>query len=113
MVGKSRSEKLIADKELRELNEANDILSDAKKRNSYDTNGFDEHGNVSEGCSGMNFGEGGLPGGIDISDIFQMFGGSMAGGMGGPGVRMSSGGMPGGMGGGSGSRRSRNGTTHF
>lgn len=32
MVGKSRSEKLIADNELRELNEANDILSDAKKR---------------------------------------------------------------------------------
>jgi len=32
MVGKTRSEKLIADKELRELNEANDIISDSKKR---------------------------------------------------------------------------------
>eukprot|EP00801_Mesodinium_rubrum_P002346 Mrub_02346.p1 GENE.Mrub_02346~~Mrub_02346.p1 ORF type:complete len:508 (-),score=106.64 Mrub_02346:224-1621(-) len=113
MVGKSRSEKLIADKELRELNEANDILSDPKKRNQYDTNGFDEHGNVSEGCQGFNFGEGGMPGGIDISDIFQMFGGGMAGGMGGPGVRVNVGGMPGGFGGGSRSRRSGNGTTHF
>lgn len=61
---------------------------------------------------GFNFGEGGMPGGIDINDIFQMFGGGM-GGMGGPGVRVNVGGMPGGFGGGSGRRRSSNGTTHF
>jgi len=103
MVGKSRSEKLIADKKLREINEAHDILTDKQKRNQYDQCGFDEHGNVNEG-GGFNFGD---TGGIDISEIFSMFGG---GGFGGPGVRVNMNGMPGGFGG---SRRSRNGNTTF
>jgi len=50
-----------------------------------------------------------MPGGIDISEIFQMFGG----GMGGPGIRVNMGGMPGGFGGGGGRRKSGNGGTHF
>lgn len=33
MVGKSRAEKIIADKQLRDLNEAHDILIDKNKRN--------------------------------------------------------------------------------
>jgi len=32
MVGKTRAEKIIADKELRDLNEAHDIVTDKKKR---------------------------------------------------------------------------------
>jgi len=32
MVGKSRAEKIIADKELRDLNEAHDIITDKNKR---------------------------------------------------------------------------------
>jgi len=54
-----------------------------------------------------------MPGGIDISEIFQMFGGGMGGGMGGPGIRVNMGGMPGGFGGGGGRRKSGNGGTHF
>jgi len=55
-----------------------------------------------------------MPGGIDISDIFQMFGGSMGGG-GGPGVRVNMGGMPGGfsgMPGGMGGSKKRSSNTH-
>lgn len=64
MVGKLRSEKLIADKELIELNEANDILSDPIKRQLQDINGFDEYGNVSKGCSRSTYSGSGMQGGM-------------------------------------------------
>eukprot|EP00341_Mesodinium_pulex_P001036 CAMPEP_0116993106 /NCGR_PEP_ID=MMETSP0467-20121206/67247_1 /TAXON_ID=283647 /ORGANISM="Mesodinium pulex, Strain SPMC105" /LENGTH=116 /DNA_ID=CAMNT_0004690739 /DNA_START=1159 /DNA_END=1509 /DNA_ORIENTATION=+ len=110
MVGKRRAEKIKADKELRDINEANDILSDKTKRSQYDQNGFDEHGNLNEGFSGgMGGGMGGMGGGMggmDIGDLLGMFGGGSFGGMGGPGVKVR-------MGGTGGSRRSRGGGAGF
>lgn len=89
MVGKTRAEKIIADKQLRDVNEAHDVLIDKNKRAAYDSNGFDEHGNVQEGHS-FGHGGGGMHG-MDISDLI----GSMFGGGGGSNVQFSFGG-PGG-----------------
>lgn len=69
-----------ADKMFKEINEANDVLTDNNKRDKYDQ-GFDlediNSGRADHGC-------GGGMGGMDPNDIFSMFMGSQ-GGMGGMG----------------------------
>lgn len=81
----------------KEINEANDVLTDNNKRDKYDQ-GFDlediNSGRADHGC-------GGGMGGMDPNDIFSMFMGAQGGmgGMGGhPGMgrgQSSAGGHPG------------------
>ena len=82
-----------ANKMIKDINEAMNVLGDKEKRDKYDQ-GFDLE-DINSGRADMgNFG-GGAFGGMDPNDLFSMF---MGGGMGG-------GGMGGGMRGGRGNRR--------
>eukprot|EP01080_Neovahlkampfia_damariscottae_P003808 gene3808-6969_t len=86
-------EKKEATLRFQDIGEANEVLSDPKKRRQYDS-GADLN-DINSGGGGNPFG--GMDG-VDISDIFSMFGGGMGGGMG--GGNPFGGGMGGGMGGG-------------
>ena len=92
-------EKKEATLRFQDIGEANEILSDPKKRRQYDS-GAD----LNDINSGMG-GGGGFSGmdGVDINDLFSMFGGGGGGGMGGGGMpggfSFSFGGPGGGMGG--------------
>jgi len=74
---KPEEERVKAEKMFKEINEANAVLSDPKKRQAYDQ-GADNLEDIERG-GGMG-GFGGMGGGIDPNDIFQMFMGG--GGMG-------------------------------
>lgn len=66
----------------KEINEAYQVLSDDKKRQQYDAYGSAGpsmgSGQASGGFGGFDFG--GFQGGINVEDIFDMFGGSFGGG---------------------------------
>jgi molecular chaperone DnaJ len=64
-----------AEEKFKEISEANDVLSDEKKRAEYDSGGaFDFGGQGHEGFSGFDFSKG--AGGADFSDLFgDLFGG--------------------------------------
>lgn len=68
-----------AEAKFKELNEANEVLSDADKRAAYDRYG---HAAFEQGGGG-GFSGGGFSGGMnmDMGDIFDMFGGIFGGGM--------------------------------
>lgn len=68
----------------KEINEAYQVLSDDKKRQQYDqfgstgpTGGFDGSQQAGAGFGGFDFG--GFHGGINVEDIFDMFGSSFGG----------------------------------
>ena len=67
----------------KEINEAYQVLSDDKKRQQYDTYGSAGpsmgSGQGGGGFGGFDFGQG-FGGGINVEDIFDMFGGSFGGG---------------------------------
>lgn len=90
----SEEAKAKAEKMFREVNEAQEVLLDSKKRALYD-----EGHDLEDINSGKAGGMGGFGGGVDPSDIFQMFmGGGMGGMRGGRGGRGGGrGGMPGGF----------------
>lgn len=85
-----------AAQKFKEINEANEVLSDSEKRKKYDTYGkdwehaaqFDRMRQQQGGRGGGGFG--GMGGGADFSDFFQ----SMFGGMGGFGGFGGMGGQP-------------------
>ena len=69
-----------AEARFRELNEANEVLSDADKRARYDQFGFNDPMNGAGGAGYGAGGFGGFGGFGDLGDIFsQMFGGGMGG----------------------------------
>ncbi|CAH0521056.1 unnamed protein product [Peronospora belbahrii] len=92
--GKSDEQKAEAEAAFKDVGEAYAVLSDAQKRQRYDS-GVDLE-DLDSDFGGGGMGGGGM-GGVDPSQIFQMFFGSGGGGMGGMGGGM--GGMGGGMGG--------------
>lgn len=82
-------QKEMAAKKFKEINEAMQILGDPQKRKQHDMGASAE--DIQNGMPGGMGGFGGMPGGMDISDLLGAF--MQGGGMGGMG------GMPGGMGG--------------
>jgi DnaJ homolog subfamily C member 7 len=72
----SEEQKKMAEKTFRDINDAYSVLSDAKKKQQYDS-GFDplnpEEASGMDGSGGMHFSHGG--GGIDMDDILRMFAG--------------------------------------
>merc|ERR1712032_1372993 len=89
----SEEQQKLAEKTFRDINDAYTVLSDPKKRNQFD-NGMDPN-NPDE--AGMGDFGGFSSGGINVNDIFQMFGGG--GGFSGFGGDDMGGGFPGGFGG--------------
>ena len=73
-------QKVEAEAKFKEVGEALALLSDPQKKARYD-NGEDIE-DIMNGPAGM----GGMHGGVDISEIFNMFGGMGGGGMGGGGM---------------------------
>lgn len=79
-----------AEKNMQDVNEAKEVLLDAKKRRLYDEG--HSLNDINSGAANNPFGGGGGMGG-DMGDIFQMFmGGGMGGGGGFPGGSFGQGG---------------------
>jgi len=114
----SEESKKLAEKEFRNINDAYSVLSDAKKKQQYDSGIDPLNPEEAQGCDGgmggMNFGGGGA-GGMNPEDIFKIFFGggggggghenmffNMGGGGGSTGGSGMGGGFPGGFGGSSG-----------
>lgn len=72
-------EKVQAEKKFKEIGEAYAILSDPEKRQRFDS-GVDLDTGFGDDFEGGGM-HGGMPGGVDPSQIFQMFFGQQGGGM--------------------------------
>ncbi|KAJ3342526.1 DnaJ sub C member 7 [Gonapodya sp. JEL0774] len=65
----SEEEKIQAEKQFKDVSEAYNILTDTRKRQIYDAGGDLDGPDMDSGMPGMH----GMPGGVDMQDILQMF----------------------------------------